>query len=196
MALGMPDVGRIPSPVPYLHADGHSEEQWRELLSAGPNRLKVGLAWVGSSVHVDDRMRSVSLETLAPLARADVQFYSLQLGRGSEQAANPPAEMELIDLTNRIVDFADTAGLVSQLDLVICVDTSVAHLAGALGKPVWVMLPYRPDYRWLLDREDTPWYPTMRLFRQQTPEDWDEVVGRIAKALDLAVQSPVEPQKN
>ena len=90
--------------------------------------------------------------------------------------------MELIDFTSRLTDFADTAGLVSQLDLVICVDTAVAHLVGAMGKPVWVLVAYRPDFRWLLDRDDTPWYPTMRLFRQQTPGDWNEVVGRMAKA--------------
>ncbi len=104
--------------------------------------------------------------------------------------------MKLADLTGHISDFADTAGLVSQLDLVICVDTSIAHLAGAMGKPVWVMLPFRPDYRWLLEREDTPWYPTMRLFRQQKAGDWDEVIGRVAKALDLAVQTPLAPQEN
>jgi len=196
LALGMFDPAKVPSPVPYLHADPASEEQWRELTSAGEKRLKVGLAWVGSAVHVDDRVRSVALDMLGPLAREDVLFYSLQLGRGSEQAAKPPNGMELIDLTSRLGDFADTAGLVSQLDLVICVDTAVAHLAGAMGKPVWVLLAYRPDFRWLLDREDTPWYPTMRLFRQQSPGDWNEVVARIAKALDSAVQTPATPREN
>jgi hypothetical protein len=151
---------------------------------------------VGSAVHVDDKVRSISLATLAPLAREDVAFYSLQVGRGSEQAAKPPRGMELNDFTSRLADFADTAGLVSQLDLVICVDTAIAHLVGAMGKPVWVMIPHRPDFRWLLDREDTPWYPTMRLFRQQTPGNWNEVVERIGKALDSAVHAPLVPREN
>jgi tetratricopeptide (TPR) repeat protein len=196
LALRMFDPAKIPTPVPYLQADPLSEERWRELISAGEKRLKVGLAWVGSSVHVDDRARSVSLETLAPLAREDVLFYSLQVGRGSEQTCNPPKGMELLDLTAQLGDFADTAGLVSQLDLVICVDTAIAHLVGAMGKPVWVLISYRPDFRWLLDRDDTPWYPTMRLFRQQSPGDWTEVVQRVAKALDSAVQMPLAPREN
>jgi tetratricopeptide (TPR) repeat protein len=196
LALGIFDPAKIPTPVPYLQADPLSEEHWRQLLTNDQKRLKVGLAWVGSAVHVDDKVRSISLDTLGPLAREDVAFYSLQVGRGSEQAAKPPNRMELIDFTARLADFADTAGLVSQLDLVICVDTSIAHLAGAMGKPVWVMIPHRPDFRWMLDREDTPWYPTMRLFRQQTPGNWREVVERIGEALDSAVHTPLVPREN
>ncbi len=124
------------------------------------------------------------LSQLAPLAgRADVTFYSLQKGGPSSQAGHPPAGMELVDLTAELADFAATAGLISQLDLVICVDTSVAHLAGAMGKPVWVLLSFVPDWRWLLDREDSPWYPTMRLFRQTKCGEWDDVVNRVAEEL-------------
>jgi tetratricopeptide (TPR) repeat protein len=182
LALKMYDPGRIPTPVPYLQADPSSEEHWRQLISASRKRLKVGLAWVGSATHADDTSCSLPLETLAPLARGGVQYYSLQLGRGAEGAQTPPGEMDLIDFTDQLVDFADTAGLVSQLDLVICVDNAMAHLAGAMGKPVWVLLPFRPDYRWQLERENTPWYPTMRLFRQKesaaTGTKWWSGLGR------------------
>jgi tetratricopeptide (TPR) repeat protein len=196
LALGMFDPAKLPTPVPYLQADALSEEHWRQQMPAEGKRLNVGLAWAGSPAHPDDRLRSITLATLARLARSDVQYYSLQVGSGSEQAASPPPGMELIDLTSQLGDFADTAGLVSQLDLVICVDTAVAHLAGAMGKAVWVLIAHRPDYRWLLDREDTPWYPTMRLFRQKERGDWDEVVERVAKALDSAVNTPTEPREN
>ena len=196
LALGMFDPAKMPSPVPYLHADPVAEQQWRELMPEGDKRLKVGLTWVGSGVHVDDRTRSIDLETLAPLRAVMCSSTACRLATAPNRPPIPRPAWSSIDLTSRISDFADTAGLVSQLDLVICVDTSVAHLAGAMGKPAWVMLPFRPDYRWLLDREDTPWYPTMRLFRQQTQDDWDEVVARVAKALDVAVQSPVMPREN
>jgi len=115
------------------------------------------------------------------------------LGAAAAQIQEKPADMLLLDHTDQIGDLADTAGLVSQLDLVISVDTSVAHLAGAMGKPVWVLIPFRPDYRWRLDRQDTPWYPTMRLFRQKRPGDWSEPIERIAEALDEAVRSATVP---
>jgi hypothetical protein len=125
----------------------------------------------------------MTLGALAPLARVPgVRFFSLQQWAGAEQAKSPPAGMNLIDWTPELSNFADAA-LIANLDLVITVDTATAHLAGALGKPVWVMLPFAADWRWLQEREDSPWYPTMRLFRQPRSGDWGSVVGRVVEAL-------------
>jgi len=175
-------VDSVPADVPYLKAEPSLLARWGAKIgaaAAGP--LKVGLAWSGSPTNKNDRYRSVALEQLSPLARAGATFYSLQKGPAAAQTA--PVGMGLIDLTDELQDFADTAALVSQLDLVITVDTAVAHLAGALGKPAWVLVASEQDWRWLLEREDTPWYPTLRLFRQRTPGDWPEVIERVAAAL-------------
>jgi tetratricopeptide (TPR) repeat protein len=178
------DLNSIPAEVPYLRVDPVVAEIWARRLGPGDGRFRVGLAWAGHPGHARDRERSISLARLGPLAsRGGVVFYSLQKGDAASQAAHPPPGMELNDFTADIADFADTAGLILQLDLVICVDTAVAHLAGALGKPVWVLLPYVPDWRWLLDREDSPWYPTMRLLRQKTRGAWETVVERAAEML-------------
>jgi tetratricopeptide (TPR) repeat protein len=171
----------LPNP-PYFRASASLAEHWRGLVGE-ERRLKVGLVWAGSATHKNDRNRSLPLAKLAPLADERVQFYSLQLGKPADQAANPPAGMKLIDLTGQINDFADTAALIEQLDLLISVDTAPAHLAGAMGKPVWVLLPFSPDFRWQIGREDCAWYPTMRLFRQPQPTDWDEPIGRLAREL-------------
>jgi tetratricopeptide (TPR) repeat protein len=193
LALQKLDPEQSPSQAPYLRADALSQAHWREVLAAEPKRLKVGLVWSGNALHAKDKSRPVSLKELAPLAREDVQFYSLQVGVAAAEIRDKPSDMRLLDHTDQISDLADTAGLVSQLDLVISVDTSVAHLAGAMGKAVWVFIPFRPDYRWRLDREDTPWYPTMRLFRQKRPGDWQEPIERIAEALDEALRSTNGP---
>jgi hypothetical protein len=174
----------IPAEVPYLKVDPKIVGAWEQRLGPKRERLRVGLVWAGQPTHKRDRERSIALAQLAPLTRAkDVKFYSLQKGNGASQAGEPPAGMELIDLTAELPDFAETAGFISHLDLVISVDTSVAHLAGAMGKPVWMMLTFVPDWRWLLDREDSPWYPSMRLFRQKKRGEWDEVVRHVAEAL-------------
>jgi len=177
----------VPRAVPYLH--GHAAElaRWQREL-AGDRHFKVGLVWAGKSTHANDRNRSLPLSALAPLARiSGVSFYSLQKGAAAEQAKTPPAGMTLIDHTNELHDFADTAGLIAQLDLIISVDTAVVHLAGALGKPVWTLLPFVADWRWLLERSDSPWYPTMRLFRQPAVGDWSNVVEQVSVALaDMA----------
>lgn len=153
---------------PYLRSPHANEE------SAA---LRVGLAWAGNPTHRDDRKRSIEPAQFASLLPgADAKFFSLQVGRRNSLPG-------LIDLTEQLTDFADTAALMAKLDLVITVDTAVAHLGGALGKPVWVLLPFLPDWRWGLEGEGTPWYPTMRLFRQRTAGDWDEVIGRVATAL-------------
>jgi len=145
----------------------------------GPRRgLRVGLAWAGSATHKNDRNRSLPLAKLAPLAQEGVEFFSLQVGPGAIQTG-----MRLTDLTSRLHDFADTAALIAELDLIISVDTAVVHLAGAMGKPVWVLLPEPADWRWMLRREDSPWYPTMRLFRQSRPGEWDEPIARMSQEL-------------
>jgi tetratricopeptide (TPR) repeat protein len=140
--------------------------------------FRVGLAWAGSATHKNDRNRSIPLAKLAPLAQDGVEFFSVQVGPGANQTG-----MQMMDLTDRLHDFADTAALIAELDLIISVDTAVAHLAGAMGKPVWVLLPEPADWRWLLKREDSPWYPTMRLFRQSRPGEWDEPIERMAQEL-------------
>ena len=177
------EVASIPAEVPYLYAEATRVERWRPRLD-GKQALHVGLVWAGSPAHQRDRYRSMSLETLAPLAELrGVCFVSLQKGLPAEQAKKPPPGLEVSNLGPELEDFCDTAAVISQLDLVICVDTAVGHLAGALGKPVWLMLPQPPDFRWMADREDSPWYPTVRLFRQRRRGDWDEVVGRVKEAL-------------
>jgi tetratricopeptide (TPR) repeat protein len=176
----------IPAAVPYLRADSAMIESWRARLGSDKGQFKVGLAWAGSARFRRDQPRSLTLEHLAALgALAGVTFYGLQKGPPGEQAQNPPAGLQLTNLGPELKDFSDTAAVMSLMDIIISTDTSVAHLAGALGRPVWVMLQFVPDWRWLLDREDTPWYPTMRLFRQKRLGDWGEVIDRVAKALDV-----------
>jgi tetratricopeptide (TPR) repeat protein len=173
----------IPADVPYVFPSPELSEFWRRRLSSSDSVMKIGLAWAGNPAHQFDRRRSLSLDQLAPLSSArGVRFYSLQKGVAAAQAKSPPRGLELIDWSEEFRNFND-AGLMANLDLVITVDTAVAHLAGALGKPVWVMLQFMPDWRWLLKREDSPWYPTMRLFRQQSAGNWDGVIARVAGAI-------------
>ncbi|OIQ86722.1 tetratricopeptide repeat protein [mine drainage metagenome] len=181
----------IPSAIPYLHAPADRVRRWAALLPS--SGVRVGLAWKGNPLFENDADRSLpSLDVLAPLgAVAGVSFVSLQKGAGEDEAAMPPQGLLLLNLGDQLEDFADTAAVVMNLDLVICVDTAVAHLAGALGKPCWVMLPeYKTDWRWLTARTDTPWYPgAMRLFRQTVMGDWTAVVAEVAVALQrLAAQ--------
>jgi len=167
-------------PGGYMNAQAELVTKWTKRLQQGCRRI--GLVWSGNPTHTNDANRSVALERLSPLLRSGDAWVSLQKEvRASDQKALDASG--LCDLTAELADFADTAALIAGLDLVITVDTSVAHLAAALGKPVWLMLPFAPDFRWLLDREDSPWYPNMRLFRQERPGDWDGVVRRIGAAL-------------
>jgi ADP-heptose:LPS heptosyltransferase len=150
--------------------------------------LKIGLAWAGNPQFGTDQTRSLNLRQLAPLAAVQgVKFFSLQKGHAAQQAKKPPPGLELVDLSPDLNDFADTAAVMSLLDLIITSDTSVPHLAGAMGKPVWVMLRFVPDFRWLLERDDSPWYPTMRLFRQKRPGDWDGVIASVVDELSLRI---------
>jgi hypothetical protein len=172
----------VPNVIPYLQADPAIAANWKSRLQLPTDRLRVGLVWAGSSANPNDRNRSLSLEALAPLADCqNVAFYNLQSGPASADAGrgrftfmNPPPQF---------VDFADSAGLIANLDLIITVDTAMAHLAGAIAAPVWTLVPFAPDWRWLLDRQDSPWYPTMRLFRQPEIGNWKAVVRQLAADL-------------
>ena len=185
----------IPCHVPYLSADRVLVAKWRQKIEPLPGRFRVGLVWAGNPTHGNDRNRSCALVDFALLAKIpNVIFYSLRKDEGAEQCENPPHEINLVDLTRDIADFADTAALMDNLDLIISVDTAVAHLAGALGRPVWTLLPFVPDWRWLLDRRDNPWYPTMRLFRQSKPGNWRGVMADVANALREYVVNSEQPQ--
>ncbi|VFR17153.1 FOG: TPR repeat [plant metagenome] len=175
----------LPGKVPYLQADPVRVERWRLRLQA-LSRPWVALAWAGRPSHSNDRNRSMRLEALAPLsplAGWGGSLLSLQKGPAAAQAYTPPAGLRLAMLGDEIKDFEDTAAVLQLCDLLISVDSSPVHLAGALGRPTWVMLPLVPDWRWLLDREDTPWYPETRLFRQTTRGRWDDVVAKVADQL-------------
>lgn len=178
----------VPQAVPYLSAEPQLINHWRSRLP--PNAIKVGICWQGNSKHLRDRQRSFPLSCFAPLADDnDVQFICLQKGTGNAQLQEAEAKLReritvIEELNEAEWDFMDTAAVMMNLDLVITADTSVAHLAGALGIPVWVALPFSPDWRWLLDREDSPWYPTLRLFRQRQPGDWADVFTRLKMALE------------
>jgi ADP-heptose:LPS heptosyltransferase len=174
----------IPAEVPYLFPEPSLVQRWRDRLAAQPPGLKVGLAWAGSADHPLDRQRSISLNALSDLARIQgVQFYSLQKGAPARQIESPPPGMQIVDWTAELTDFADTAALVSNLDLVISVDSAVAHLTGALGIPAWVLVQFVPDWRWLLDRSDSPWYPSITLFRQSARGDWSRPIRQLTDQL-------------
>lgn len=182
------DIDRVPAKVPYLKAPISTTP----LPAPLGTRLKVGIVWAGSPQHSNDRNRSLTLEEMLPLAGVPgVVLYSLQAGPRVGDMAKVAHPALVRDLSRHLSDFADTASVVANLDLVICADTAVAHLAGALGKPVWVMMPFAPDWRWLIGREDTPWYPTMRLMRQSEPGRWDDVVAMaVREVAKVAAQRP------
>ena len=179
-------VETIPAPIPYLQADPAKIVTWRErLASLIPKGFKrVGLVWAGRPAHNNDRNRSTSLATYKPLFDLPgIAFVALQKGPATPQAGGFFARAPLVNLGAEIGDYGDTMAIMENLDVIVSVDTSVVHLAGALGRPVWVMIPRAPDWRWLLGRADTPWYPSMRLFRQTKPNSWEDVVARIKDAL-------------
>jgi tetratricopeptide (TPR) repeat protein len=181
-ALGT-DATSIPASVPYLFPDAALCADAAAALAPYAGGLRVGIAWKGSSVHANDRRRSMALGTVASLfLLPGVTWFSLYREADEQEVGGVPAASALVRLPARR-DFDDIAALVAELDLVIGVDTSLVHLAGALARPVWVMLPYSPDWRWQLARSDSPWYPTARLFRQPRPGDWDSVVRDVADAL-------------
>ena len=179
------ELSTIPADVPYVFADAAKVETWREPVNqAAGARRKVGLVWAGSPTFGNDRYRSMHFADLAPLGQLDgTAWFSLQKGPAQAQLADAPADFQPFDFTGELTDFTETAALVMNLDLVIAVDTGVAHLCGALGKAVWVLLPANSDWRWLENRSDSPWYPTARLFRQTVLGEWAPVVGSVGEAL-------------
>ena len=181
MALGL-RLEDLPGPIPYLQPDPARLARWRDRLAA-LHRPLVALNWAGRPTHFNDAARSVSFATLAPLAGAGVTFLAIQKGPTAAQSDPAPPGMLIERLDDEIVDFDDTAAILSIADLLISADSSPVHLAGALGRPAWVMLPHAPDWRWLTQRSDTPWYPTHRLFRQHRRHRWDEVVADLSAAL-------------
>lgn len=176
----------IPPRVPYLQADPVRIAHWRDRLAAAlPTGVKrVGLAWTGRPTHPNDRRRSMPLAQLASLVDAGpAAFVSLQKPMPARDLAVMPRFPSMTDLADDLTDFGETAALMQNLDLIVTVDTSMGHLAGALGKPAWILIPKAADWRWMLEREDSPWYPSVRLFRQPTPGAWDEPLGRLREAL-------------
>ncbi len=180
----------IPAPIGYIKADPARSDHWRQrlaaMLPAGVRRI--GLAWTGRPTHPNDRRRSVPLSMLALLAGAGpAAFVSLQKPMPSRDLEVMKQFPGMADLSAELTDFGETAALIDNLDLVVTVDTAMGHLAGAMGKPVWILIPKAADWRWLLDRDDSPWYPTARLFRQQQPGAWNEPIGKLYAALVMAL---------
>jgi predicted TPR repeat methyltransferase len=167
----------IPATVPYLKVEDELISHWRKRLAAHVKQFKVGVVWAGSPTHKNDRNRSIAPAAFTPLTElTNVALINLQ-----KQSSEP--SIPLLAWTSDLADFAETAALIASLDLVISVDTVVAHLAGAMNKPVWVLLPFAPDWRWMMNRTDSPWYPSMRLFRQPAPGDWQSVVSQVVQEL-------------
>jgi hypothetical protein len=183
----------IPARVPYLRVEAEIQKKW-DINFANQKCMKVGLVWAGASHEevlrgpLTDQQRSIGLDRMQPwLKLRDVKFYSLQKGKPSEQIAEMGLAGRIIDLMDEVEDFADTAAIVQNLDLVISVDTSVAHLAGALGKPVWILSRYNADWRWLQNRSTSPWYPTARIFGQPSLGDWDSVIKEVGQELAVCL---------
>ncbi|HTH96813.1 MAG TPA: hypothetical protein VL574_05305 [Stellaceae bacterium] len=172
----------LPGKTPYLTPDAARVAKWRKRL-AKLRRPLVALVWAGRPEHHNDANRSMTLGDLAPLALPGVTFLAVQKGPRAVDAKAPPAGMSILSLDDEIRDFEDTAAILMVADVLISVDSSPVHLAGAMGRPAWVLLPFVPDWRWLLGRDDTPWYPSVRLFRQETRKDWRAPVTRAAEAL-------------
>jgi tetratricopeptide (TPR) repeat protein len=182
----------IPATVPYLIADQARIETWRNRL-AGLQGFRVGISWQGGTDQRNDCLRSVPLACFAAMARLPgVRLVSLQKGHGTQDLRSMAEELPILDLGEQLdadSAFTDTAAIMKHVDLIVTVDTAVTHLAGALGVPVWTVLAYMPDWRWLLERSDSPWYPTMRLFRQKQPGDWQAVFEQLADELRLLISS-------
>jgi tetratricopeptide (TPR) repeat protein len=175
-------LSNVPADIPYLHAAKAHVEKWRVRLDS-LTAPRVALAWSGRPTHLNDRNRSLPLSLLEPLLSANARFVSVQRDLHPGDAERLPQDSQITHLGDELADFADTAAVLSLCDLVICVDTSVAHVAGALGRPTLVLLPFQPDWRWTLDRDRSPWYPAMRLFRQPAPGDWASVIARVRDEL-------------
>jgi len=182
----------IPAQVPYLKADPARIAAWKERLDRQlPPGRRIGLAWTGRPTHPNDRRRSVPLQRLLPIARAvagTAAFVSLQKPMPANDLAVMSEFRGMTDLSADLKDFGETAALIENLDIVVTVDTSMGHLAGALAKPAWIMLPKAADWRWMLERSDSPWYPTVRLFRQRYPGAWDDLLAEVSTALAMELR--------
>jgi len=187
LMLGHTSEEKLPHKTPYLTVPAAARAKAAPLFAAPKSRLRVGINWAGNASFIHDRyrFRALPLAEFAPLLSMDeVEFYSLQMGEGLlELDKNPALKNRLVDLAPHVDSMADTAAHMEQLDLIITADTSVSHLAGALGKPTWVFIPYSPDWRWMQQRRDTPWYPTMELFRQPTPGAWSPLITEMLPRL-------------
>jgi tetratricopeptide (TPR) repeat protein len=180
------ELSNIPAPVPYLRVPGEKAERARNILGVrGERELRVGLVWAGNASHANDMNRSIPLQDIRGLLeqRPGVHFYALNKGVSAADREALAGLPQVTNLAPQLGDFADTAAFLEQMDLAVSVDTSVAHLAGALGKRLWLLLPFSPDWRWLLARDDSPWYPSARLFRQPTTGDWGAVIRRVKMEL-------------
>ena len=172
----------VPAPIPYLSADHAHLQKWSARIEKLPHP-RIALAWAGNPAHDNDRNRSIALSALAPLLAMPASFISIQRDVRSADVAQLAATAQLTHLGGELADLNDTAGVLAMCDLLITVDTAPAHLAGAMGRPVWVLVPFAPDWRWMLDGEITPWYPSARVFRQSALADWNAVIARAAAAL-------------
>ncbi len=183
------DLDTVPAEVPYIHADAAKVALWRARLAAAPRQgARVGFFWSGRPAHPNNARRSVSLDRFRPLADIPgLQLVSLQKEIPEHERAALAAMPGVLDVSTALSDFGETAALISNLDLVVTVDSAVGHLAGALGRPVWVMTPTPADWRWLLERTDSPWYPTMRLFRQPRAGAWDEAFAAMLQELRVGL---------
>ncbi|MEY4210904.1 MAG: hypothetical protein RLZ92_1285 [Pseudomonadota bacterium] len=172
----------IPNQIPYLYADINKKKQWQHQLG-NKNTRRIGLVWSGSRNHKNNLNRSISFNSLNTLFKLPIEFHCLQKEISADDEITITKNRNISLHTHLINDFSDTAALIEEMDLIISVDTSVAHLAGALGKELWLLLPYAPDYRWMLDRDDTPWYPTAKLFRQSKTANWEYLINQIRDEL-------------
>jgi tetratricopeptide (TPR) repeat protein len=180
------DIDSIPTNVPYIFTDEKTKQKWANRLTG--DNFKVGLVWAGKRQHIFDRKRSMSFDTIAPVIDVEgVDFYSLQVP--SDEVLKSASGSKVDDLAPELSDYMETMGAIENLDLVISVDTSVAHLVGALNKPIWMLLSSAPSLMWLREREDSPWYPSMKIFRQSRDETWEPVIARVAHALNELVAS-------
>jgi tetratricopeptide (TPR) repeat protein len=176
------ELPSVPAPIPYLAADDGRLKKWSAQIGALPPP-RIAVAWAGNPAHDNDRNRSIALSTLTPLLAAPASFISIQRELRGEDAAQLTAQTRLTHIGGALDDFDDTAAVLALCDLLITVDSAPAHLAGAMGRPAWVLVPFAPDWRWTLDGEVTPWYPTARIFRQSALGDWNAVIARVAAAL-------------
>jgi tetratricopeptide (TPR) repeat protein len=174
----------IPSNTPYFFSDQFKKSYWERKFTYAANSLKVGLVWSGSKDHKKDHDRSLRLEQLNPIFDLPLALFSLQRDVREEDQITLSRLTQIQQYSEELNDFSDTAAMIDNLDLIITVDTSVAHLAGAMAKDVWILISHLPDYRWMLDRDDSPWYPTARLFRQPDVGDWESVIDNVKKALE------------